>query len=142
MDYVDLRPHHLLCTFNFLGSGYSNKFISNFWNVKKKLEKNTKIRIVSHLDDICKACPNTKGNKCKKEKLIQTLDQEHFLALDLKKRIMTWGDAVYKINSIVTKKVFDNICSSCKWKDYKICEKNLANKVWKANPFEEKLGKF
>ena len=137
---INFRSHHILCAFNFLGLGYSPEFIYNFWNVKKNLREETKIKIINCLDDICFSCPNADGKKCKNENTVQVLDQKHSLAFNVKiGDIITWQEATNRIKTLISKKLFDEICFSCKWKKFKVCENNLSDTVWKV---ENKHGKI
>ena len=126
-----LRPHHLLCNYCFIGEGYSDLFIENFKQINAQLTKNPeqKIQIQSHLDSICQFCPHQKGEKCEMEKKVQKIDMLHKKVLSLQEnQVLTWQDAVERIQKYIDLTTFKEICSSCQWYSLGICAQQLQAK--------------
>ncbi len=124
---IKFRPHHFLCALCFQGKGYSPTFIANFQTIMNILNSNdgdnTEIKIVKHSDSICEPCPNRIGKKCTTQEKITALDTAHAAALDINTiTSITWGDAKKIIAEKITLDKFNEICSTCNWKSYGICE--------------------
>ena len=49
---LKIRAHHLLCTENFVGEGYSDDFSKNMTRVLKELTENPKVKLLADLDDL------------------------------------------------------------------------------------------
>ncbi|MBX3709185.1 MAG: DUF1284 domain-containing protein [Gammaproteobacteria bacterium] len=126
----NFRPHHFLCALCFQGRGYSSAFIANFTSIMETLNliegNHTVIHIVSHTDSICDPCPNRMRNTCTTEEKITVLDRSHATALDIKAgESMTWGEAKNRIAEKISLEKFHQICATCNWKKYGICENAL-----------------
>jgi len=129
---ISFRPHHFLCALCFKGRGYSPAFISNFHVIMDMLNStdgdNTKINIVTHTDSICEPCPSRIGKSCTSEEKITVLDTAHASALQLNDQdSITWGDAKKRIAEKISLDIFHQICSTCSWKQYGICEDVIKN---------------
>jgi uncharacterized protein len=127
---MTFRPHHFLCALCFQGKGYSPAFIENFSQLMNVLHGDlgdqTAIQIVPHTDSICAPCPHRIVNTCETEEKITTLDKAHLEALSLKSETkITWGEAKKRILEKITLEKFHQICSTCSWKKYGICESAL-----------------
>jgi hypothetical protein len=51
----------------FKGKGYSKEFVSNFYEVIKRLNDNPTIRVTNYPDIICSPCPHNINDKCVKK---------------------------------------------------------------------------
>lgn len=84
---------------------------------------NTKINIVTHTDSICEPCPNRTGKTCTSEEKISVLDAAHAQALEIKAGdSITWGEAKKRIAEKISLDTFHQICATCNWKQFGICE--------------------
>lgn len=129
MMSIHFRPHHFLCALCFRGKGYSPAFIDNFASIMATLSayENTKITITLNSDNICHPCPHRRDMLCQSQEKIAVLDQAHAQALDLKEhQTITWEEAKQLIKEKMTLNRFHQICSSCQWKRYGICENVLS----------------
>ena len=114
-----LRGHHLLCLKGFQGYGYSDDFVSNMTEINsaRKL-KSTTVTLTDCPDDICRACPNLKGNLCENEEQNRKIGQMDNAVL---KRLggESEHDSVElfeKVDLIFsTKESLREICSNCMW---------------------------
>lgn len=130
MNPIHFRAHHFLCALCFQGKGYSPGFIKNFQAIMHRLKSkegdDQPIQIVDRTDDICSPCPNRRHEICVDEEKIGVLDRAHANALQLKtNEILTWGEAKKRIADHLTLDVFHDICATCGWKPYGICENVL-----------------
>lgn len=124
------RAHHFLCALCFEGKGYSPPFIANFQSIMDQLnaDSNTLIEVVPHTDSICAPCPNRTDLTCSSQEKITQLDNAHGNALDFKAgEKLSWHEAKEKIAARLTIDTFHQICASCSWKEYGICESKIIN---------------
>lgn len=128
---IQFRPHHFMCALCFQGRGYSPAFIRNFQNIIELLhQKNdeTLIEIVNHTDSICTPCPHRQEEKCATEESIVYLDAQHANALHLHAGMrLTWGEAKQIMAKELTLEKFHQMCATCSWKQYGICEEVIVN---------------
>lgn len=127
MTQITFRPHHFLCALCFKGNGYSSAFVANFEVIMAALNASdgdhTAIYITQHTDSICDPCPNRRNTTCTSEEKISTLDNAHAKALDIHAgEIITWGNAKKRIKEKMTLDTFHQICKTCSWKEFGICE--------------------
>ena len=124
---IKIRPHHVLCNYCFMGSGYSNEFVDNFTQINNDIVNNgAKFQIIQQLDSICMACPNQNGDICNKQEKVTRLDNNHMQALDLQNGdILDWDESVTKIKDKISKDVFSKICHECEWYGLDICYNKL-----------------
>ncbi len=59
----ELRGHHLICLHFFNGTGYSPEFIKNLRTVLRAAA-GSGVKITQGADDVCRACPCLKDEKC------------------------------------------------------------------------------
>lgn len=114
---LNIRAHHLLCTKNFVGEGYSDDFSKNMTRLIKELEKNPKIRLLVDLDDICGTCPENLGHRCENDNLVKSYDRKVLEALNLSQdEIYSWDD-IKKLacDIIFSKDRREEICGECQW---------------------------
>ena len=114
---TNLRGHHLACICNFVGRGYSSKFISNMTRVKNFLNKNPKlncIKIVSGFDDLCSSCPN-KLNSCSSsdsaERDLAFLKLFNFRV----NSFVSFEQVLSKMGALISDKTFADLCNGCSW---------------------------
>jgi hypothetical protein len=123
---LTFRPHHFLCTLCFQGKGYSPEFIANYKDIVKNLNNETVIKITQGTDSICAPCPHKRELKCASQEKIEFLDKQHQEVLELKpNETLTWKEAKEKIKNKLTLEKFHQICDTCSWKSYGICEQVL-----------------
>lgn len=116
---LNIRAHHLLCTKNFVGQGYSDDFSKNMTRAIKKLEENPKVKLVADLDDICGPCPENLGHKCKNDDLVKYYDKRVLDFLNLTHdEIYSWED-IKKLacDIIFSKNRREEICGGCQWNE-------------------------
>lgn len=118
-----------MCHIAFKGEGYSSHFVKNFGKIVDFLKENenTLIKVVTDLDDICKACPNqTPLNSCNTQEKIEKLDNAYIDALDLKSGdIFTAKEVKTRLKDKMTLDIFHKACEECEWKKYGMCEEAL-----------------
>ena len=124
-----LRGHHLLCLKGFQGYGYSEDFTKNMTEVnRKRKSENTTITLTNSPDDICKACPNLKGNLCENQNQNDTIvhmDEEVMKKLDTENEYNAI-ELFEKIDSIFnTQESISKICFNCMWHDKCLFYQNL-----------------
>lgn len=123
---LTFRPHHFLCTLGFKGLGYTDDFVTNYQEICTQLMReggdNTLIEVTETTDDICTACPQKQGPLCQQQNKIESLDQRHANALNLKPGDeITWLDAKRRIASNISDATFHKICGGCRWKELGTC---------------------
>ena len=114
-----LRGHHLLCLKGFQGYGYDDGFVENMTEINAARKDSTAtITLANSPDDICRACPNLKGNLCENEdqnKRIVEMDNEVLKKLDASKEYNA-VELFNEVDSIFnTKESVSKICSNCMW---------------------------
>ena len=116
---LKIRAHHLLCTENFVGEGYSDDFSKNMTRVLKELKENTKVKLLADLDDICGPCPENLGHRCESDDLVKSYDRKVLEVLNLSKdEIYSWKD-IKKLacDIIFSKNRREEICGECQWNE-------------------------
>ncbi len=116
--YVTLRPHHILCSQFFVGSGYSEDFVRNMTDILSRLNSDgTTVRFTQHCDEICSHCPRRDGSVCENEDHVLHHDsfclQEYGISRDDE---LTWKE----IRSAVLGKIksdgrLPTVCDDCRW---------------------------
>ncbi len=87
----------------------------------------TRITVVPHTDSICAPCPNRLDKKCEMEEKVTALDRAHSDALKFQaNESMTWGEAKKRIADNLSLEKFHEMCTTCEWKKYGLCEKVLS----------------
>lgn len=116
---LNIRAHHLLCTKNFVGQGYSDDFSKNMTRLIKELEENPEVKLLADLDDICGPCPENLGHKCKNDDLVKSYDKRVLDFLNLTQdEIYSWED-IKKLacDIIFSKNRREEICRECQWNE-------------------------
>lgn len=117
---IRLRPHHGLCIQNFIGKGYSERFIDNMQQVIKQLqETNTKIILSVNCDVICEHCPHNQNGICESGQKVESFDKKCLSLCKLKEgQIISWND--YKsitYENILSCGKLAFVCTNCEWLD-------------------------
>lgn len=114
---LNIRAHHILCTENFVGEGYSDSFSKNISKIIYKLKENPKVRLIASVDDICKACPENDGKRCSDYEKVKNYDLKVLEYLGFfENQIINWGDVKKASHDIIFKgHRRTEICEDCKW---------------------------
>lgn len=116
---LKIRAHHLLCTENFVGEGYSDDFSKNMTKVIGQLKENPKVKLLADLDDICGPCPENLGTRCENDDLVKSYDKKVLEVLNLSEgEIYSWAD-IRKLacDIIFAKNRREEICGECQWNE-------------------------
>lgn len=116
---LKIRAHHLLCTENFVGEGYSDDFSKNMAKVIGQLKENSKVKLLADLDDICGPCPENLGTRCENDDLVKSYDKKVLEVLNLSEgEIYSWAD-IRKLacDIIFAKNRREEICGECQWNE-------------------------
>ncbi|MDU5471303.1 MAG: DUF1284 domain-containing protein [Peptoniphilus harei] len=116
---LKIRAHHLLCTENFVGEGYSDDFSKNMAKVIGQLKENPKVKLLADLDDICGPCPENRGTRCENDDLVKSYDRKVLEALNLSEgEIYSWDD-IRKLacDIIFVRNRREEICGECQWNE-------------------------
>lgn len=116
---LKIRAHHLLCTENFVGEGYSDDFSKNMAKVIGQLKENPKVKLLADLDDICGPCPENLGTRCENDDLVKSYDRKVLEVLNLSEgEIYSWAD-IRKLacDIIFAKNRQEEICGECQWNE-------------------------
>ncbi|MCC8104625.1 MAG: DUF1284 domain-containing protein [Clostridiales bacterium] len=75
---IPLRPHHGMCLAYFEGKGYSEGFTAHMQKMLERLTgmdtSGVPVRLVTHTDEICSACPNNEEGICRDEEKVRKFD--------------------------------------------------------------------
>lgn len=114
---LKIRAHHLLCTTNFVGEGYSDDFSKNMSRVIKELNKNPEVKLIAGVDEICKKCPENLGDKCRSSEKVQNYDKKVLKILEIEQgQNIHWFDIKKRACDIIfTKDRRKKICTDCQW---------------------------
>ncbi len=122
-----------MCTLGFQGKGYSKVFVDNYATIVSQLnsDPDTLIEVVSHLDNICQACPHqTKNDLCNSQAKIEKLDAVHQKILGLVVgQVISWRQAKKRITDRMSVSKFHSACEGCEWKGLGVCETALKNLI-------------
>ncbi len=126
---VRLRPHHILCTRIFTGSGYDKKFTETMRRVVDDCNVASRgISIVEGLDEICDACPHNDGFMCRKNpQLAAELDERVLSDLGLEYGGIYESISLFdKVEVAMRKGMFYEMCLRCEWFG-SLCHRALLN---------------
>ncbi|SFI37350.1 DUF1284 domain-containing protein [Jannaschia pohangensis] len=138
-----LRPHHVLCSIGFEGSGYDGPFIANMRHIVTQVlrgpgGRDQRIWISDTADAICAPCPKRVGLGCESQDKIDRFDRDHAEALDLTPgQALSWGECHDRAVARVVPADLDRICAGCEWLPLGICKTRLAAAI-AAQPGMEK----
>lgn len=119
------RGHHLICLHFFHGEGYSEAFVSNLKDLIRRAEQEG-VKITDGADDVCKACPYLKDNRCEYDEYaedeVREMDQRALEILGLERdSIVPWDELRKRIPEIFSL-WYPNYCHDCDWN--RVCEKD------------------
>ncbi|MCD8346572.1 MAG: DUF1284 domain-containing protein [Lachnospiraceae bacterium] len=124
---IPLRPHHGMCLAYFEGKGYSEGFTAHMQRMLNLLTEGdesgvsstVRIRLVTHTDAICAACPNNENGICQSADKVFRFDQGVLECCGFKDgQSMTFGAFVQKIQAqILSPGVRQTICQNCQWEE-------------------------
>jgi len=121
MDMYEIRAHHLLCIQGFQGYGYSTKFTDNLSEIVTYLySENPVVKITTIVDNICRACPHSKGDLCNKESChSDRLDNLVLEKTGLKENVgIRLPVAFSRINEqLASPADVNDICGACDWQE-------------------------
>lgn len=122
---VKLRGHHLVCLHFFKGEGYSLEYVENLREVLEKAEAGAVIKVSSGADDVCRMCPNLKGELCAytegAEAGIREMDGAALALIGTGSREeIFWSDVWEKLPDIIPQ-WSRKYCVGCGWG--RICKK-------------------
>ncbi|MCD7766703.1 MAG: DUF1284 domain-containing protein [Lachnospiraceae bacterium] len=118
---ISLRAHHGMCLAYFEGKGYSEGFSAH---MQKMLERLTGtdtpgvlVRLVTHTDEICSACPNNLDGSCNDAEKVQKHDRG---VLDLcgltEEQILGFDEFTSLVQAcILSAGRRAEICGGCQW---------------------------
>ena len=117
----NIRAHHGLCISFFEGKGYSEDFTANMEKMIALLEEDPNVKIIDHIDEICKACPHDCSGVCESSEKVREYDNAVMKLCRIESGAeMSWNEfrrLVYE-NIIAENKLAD-VCGDCQW--YSIC---------------------
>lgn len=127
---IKLRPHHLLCTKAYVGKGYNKDFIENMNLIISNLKKpETNIYITFSTDNICNSCPNLiNKNECISNIKVKELDYKVIKHFNIEEKIYNYSKLIKHMESIITEKIIEDICSTCEWYNNSDCKNILLSK--------------
>ena len=121
MEYINLRPHHLLCIPGYKGHGYSKEFEANMEKVVNSLNQGTKVKITVGNDDICRSCLNPSSNICHSN-FVNKLDSSVMNLLGLSEGDMVdYKETIQGLRAKIDADYHRQICSECIWMKKGLC---------------------
>ena len=128
---MQLRPHHLLCTQGYRGSGYSEAFVKHMDQVTARLrsEDATPVELVFSTDTLCSCCPNMLGtDHCTDNEKVKRFDAKVVSYFHLEEKTYIYQDLVKEIRRQMTPEIMDDICSDCGWYSVSACKEAMTQK--------------
>lgn len=125
---VRLRPHHLLCTQGYSGTGYDNNFKAHTDEIVHRLrtEEHTPVTLVFSTDELCSACPNRLGeDHCRTNEKVKAFDRKTVECFHLEEKSYIYQDVVDKIHQMATPEIMDYICGDCSWYPISACRERV-----------------
>jgi hypothetical protein len=122
---IKLRGHHLVCLHFFKGEGYSPEYVENLREILKRAEAGEEIEVSSGVDDVCRMCPNLKGEICfyreDAEAGIREMDMAALLLIGTRSNDkVLWLDTQKRLPNIFPE-WSRKYCKVCGWRG--VCEK-------------------
>lgn len=132
-EVLNIRAHHLLCLPGYEGKGYDGAHKTSWDTISQQLKDNpdTYVKIVDGQDDLCKNCPNARGEngiKCNMGFLAQLDDKVKDLLFLKTGLVLTWNQLMERVYAIMNKDNHKDLCGNCEWRRAGMCE-NTFNKV-------------
>lgn len=126
MSDYRIRAHHGMCLAFFEGKGYDSEFTAHMGEMKKLLEKNPVVELVTKTDDICSFCPNNEEGSCTSIIKVEGYDNAVLslcgLEAGVKLRYREFERLVWQ--KILSEGKRKEICTGCQWES--ICGKKEA----------------
>jgi len=122
-----LRGHHLFCLLGYRGMGYSKEYVENMTRLHQTLRDNpgTWIQIVKGPDQLCDKYPNSGEYHCL-DKNIDERDAVILEKMDIKVgQFLKWKDIKSHIKRHVVPTDIHNVCETCSWRSYGVCEEGI-----------------
>jgi hypothetical protein len=123
---IRLRPHHILCTRTFTGSGYNEAFVDNMYFVLDRMnERGAVIQLTVGCDDICAQCPHVVDGVCEFGRSVDNKDASILAFLDL---LAGTSYKASELRSLLEERLetvddVGAICGECDWSE--TCNKIL-----------------
>lgn len=122
-----LRGHHLLCLLGYRGMGYSAQYVANMTQIHQTLraDPETKVRLVAGPDDLCVKFPESQVCHCEDTHIYER-DAAILEKLNLEiGQTLPWTDIEDLIKQNVVSGDILNLCSTCSWRSYGVCEEGI-----------------
>lgn len=124
-NYIEMRPHHLLCLPGYKGYGYDKKHANSWDRVSASLKEypDMRVKIVSGKDTLCTSCPNdgSNGTTCN-AKGLKTLDDKVKTLCDIKDNVVyRFNELMDKVKSVMTPNKHKELCGDCLWWNQGLC---------------------
>ena len=122
-----LRGHHLFCLIGYQGMGYSQEYIENMTNLQKTLRANPgmRIQLVKGPDQLCEKYPSTGEYHCQNDDIYER-DAAILEKLGLNiGQILIWEEIESLIQKYIVPSDIQNVCESCSWRSYGVCEEGI-----------------
>ena len=112
-----LRPHHGMCLCFFEGRGYSQGFTAHMGEVLSLLEKGRDLILTDRCDEICTACPNREGERCRTEGKVSAYDRKVLEKTGLSCGIRLSFEEFERLvgSRILAAGLREEICGDCQW---------------------------
>ena len=125
MSTVKLRPHHILCTQNFVGHGYNEEYADHMKRMIDDLVQGGDIILHEGCDDICSKCPNNDEGKCTSLDKVDRMDRDVLKVCGLAygERLKYKDASLQAKEKIFATEEFARICGDCEW--YETCKRIL-----------------
>ncbi len=124
-NYIEMRPHHLLCLPGYKGFGYDKKHANSWDRVSESLKEypDMRVKIVEGKDTLCTTCPNdgSKGSKCN-ERILKILDNKVKEMLQLKENtIYKFNELMENLRNVMNPQKHKELCGACQWRAQGLC---------------------
>lgn len=132
---IELRGHHLFCTFLFSGSGYDESFTENMQKIIDRLRQGETFKICNNHDAVCACCPNRLPEGC----ALGTEDVARRDAAALRElgispgEELTWEQLVTH-QAAIDEAAFQRVCGNCRWQREGLCSFELLSRRAQAKP--------
>lgn len=116
---VTLRPHHGLCLAYFVGKGYSDGFARGMAEVLKALLNGGAVRLRCGVDDICAACPENSGGRCRTPAQVDRYDRAVLRLCGLREgAVLSFAAFTALVQArIIAPGRRESICGGCQWSE-------------------------
>ena len=124
-NYIEMRPHHLLCLPGYKGYGYDKKHSNSWDRVSASLKQypDMRVKIVSGRDTLCTTCPNdgSKGTNCNAKRLT-ALDEQVKNLINIKDNVVyRFNELMDNVKEVMTPEKHKELCGSCQWRSKGLC---------------------